>query len=129
MPAVSLVQFKPTLEELAGLTKNTSATLCLSYVDILLKENPAACFGKGYPNPTKKMETITRLAAKVGEPWISYYSAEEITELLSKHGFSVVENKTLEDLNAEYFTPVGRTLPEDHIFKLEHFAVAKSKTI
>ena len=94
-------------------------------MDKLLNENPEACFGNGYPNPAKKMETIKRLAAKVGEPWISFYSAEEIESMLSKYGYSVTENKTLADLNSVYFSPVGRTLSEDQIFKLEHFVVAK----
>ena len=40
---------------------------------------------------------------------------------------SVIENKTLADLNSKYFTPVGRTIPENHIFKLEHFIVAESR--
>ena len=118
-----------TLEELAELTQKTSAILFISYVDKLLNENPKTCFGEGYPNAEKKAETIMRLASKVGEPWISFYSAEEIEDMLSQHGFSLTENKTLADLNALYFTPVGRTLPEDHIFKLEHFVVAKSKSL
>ena len=42
---------------------------------------------------------------------------------------SLTENKTLADLNSEYFTPIGRTIPENHIFKLEHFVVAKSKSL
>lgn len=117
-----------TLKEMAELTKNTSATLFISYVDQLLNEDPEACFGKGYANPVKKVETIKSLAARVGEPWISFYSAEEMEALLSQCGFSLTENKTLEDLNALYFTPVGRTLPEDHIFKLEHFVVAQPFT-
>jgi hypothetical protein len=33
----------------------------------------------------------------------------------------------LEDLNSLYFSPVGRTLNENQIFKLEHFVVAESK--
>ncbi len=57
---------------------------------------------------------------------MSFYTAEEIEGLLSKNGFSVKENKSLADLNFVYFTPVGRTLPEDQIFKLEHFVIAKS---
>lgn len=118
-----------TLEELAELTQKTNATFYISYVDKLLNENPKACFGKGYPNATKKAETIKRLAAKVGEPWISFYSAEEIEGLLSQYGFSLIENKTLADLNSVYFTPAGRTLSEDKIFKLEHFVVAKSKKL
>ena len=118
-----------TLEELSELTQKTSATFFISYVDKLLNENPKACFGEGYLNAEKKAETIMRLAAKVGEPWISFYSAEEIQDMLSQYGFSLTENKTLADLNALYFKPVGRTLPEDHIFKLEHFVVAKSKKL
>jgi len=69
---------------------------------------------------------IKGLSAKVGEPWINYYTAEEIEDLFSINGFSVVENRTLADLNSAYFTPVGRTLPEDQILNLEHFVVAKS---
>jgi len=48
--------------------------------------------------------------------------------MLSQNGFSVIENKTLADLNAVYFTPVGRTLSENQIFKLEHFVVAKTSS-
>jgi O-methyltransferase involved in polyketide biosynthesis len=92
-----------------------------------LDKNPEMCFGKGYPNAAKKAETVMRLAAKVGEPWISFYSAEEMKQLLSKHGFSLIENKTLADLNSEYFAPVGRALSKNQIFNLEHSVVAKSK--
>jgi len=114
-----------TLAELAELTQKTNATFFISYVNKLLNENPKACFGKGYPNATKKADTIKRLSAKVGEPWISFYSAEEMEGMLSQYGFTLIENKTLADLNSMYFTPVGRTLSEDQIFKLEHFVVAK----
>ena len=99
----------------------------MSYVDSLLNESPEACFGKGYPNPKKKADRIQNLSARFGEPWISFYSSDEIQELLAKSGFSLTENKTLEDLNETYFAPVGRMLPEDQIFKLEHFVVAKNK--
>ena len=116
-----------TLGELAELTKNTNATFYISYVDSNLNEKPETCFGKGYPNPKKKAKTIMRLAAKVGEPWISFYSTEEIKEVLSQHGFSSIENKTLADLNSRYFAPIGRALSEDEIFNLEHSVVAKSK--
>ena len=116
-----------TIEELATLIQTTSATFFISYVDELLDKDPEACFGKGYPNAARRAETIKSLSAKVGEPWISFYTAEEIASLLSRNGFSVAENVTLEDLNSLYFTPVGRTLPENQIFKLEHFVIAKSK--
>ena len=115
-----------TIKELAALTKKTSSTFFISYVDKLLDKEPEACFGKGYPKAARRAETIKRLSAKVGEPWITFYTAEEIKGLLSQNGFSLKENKTLEDLNSAYFTPVGRTLPEDQIFKLEHFVIAKS---
>ncbi len=113
------------LQEITNFSNTVPATFFISYVDILLQENPKTCFGKGYVNPVKKAALIQDLAAKVGEPWISLYAAKEIEDLFSKYGFSVTENKTLADLNALYFTPVGRTIPEHEIFKLEHFVVAK----
>ncbi len=115
-----------TINELAELTQQTSSTLFMSYVDKLFDTDPEACFGKGYPKAAKRADLIKGLSAKVGEPWINYYTAEEIEDLFSINGFSVVENRTLADLNSAYFTPVGRTLPEDQILNLEHFVVAKS---
>jgi methyltransferase (TIGR00027 family) len=115
-----------TITGLAALTQKTSATFFISYVDKLLDTEPAACFGQGYPKAAERAETVKRLSAKVGEPWISFYTAEEIEDLLSQNGFALEENRTLADLNSVYFTPVGRTLPESHIFKLEHFVIAKS---
>ena len=114
-----------TIEELAMLTQETSSTFFISYVDELLDKDPEACFGRGYPNPAKRAEAIKSLSAKFGEPWISFYTAEEMASVLSRSGYSIKENVTLEDLNAPYFAPVGRTLPENQIFKLEHFVVAE----
>ena len=116
-----------TIKELASLTRDTNSIFFMSYVDELLDKNPEACFGEGYPNPAKKASLIKGLSAKVGEPWISFYSCVEIEDLLSQNGYSIQENVTLEDLNSLYFSPVGRTLNENQIFKLEHFVVAKSK--
>ena len=82
----------------------------------------------GDSNPEKAVNLITSSAAKFGEPWISFYSAKEIEDLLSQNNFTVIEDKTLADLNSKYFTPVGRTIPENHVFKLEHFVIAESKT-
>lgn len=118
-----------TLNEIASLTQNKDAIFYMSYVNKLLNENPKACFGKGYPNPAKKAQTIKNLSDKVGEPWISFYSAEEMESMFSQHGFSLVENKTLSDLNDEYFAPVGRALPDDQIFNLEHSVIAKRKSL
>jgi methyltransferase (TIGR00027 family) len=116
-----------TIKELASLTRDTNSIFFMSYVDELLDKNPEACFGEGYPNPAKKASLIKGLSAKVGEPWISFYNSAEIEDLLSQNGYSIEENVTLEDLNSLYFSPVGRTLNENQIFKLEHFVVAESK--
>ena len=116
-----------TLKEVADLNPNSNSKIFISYVNKLLKEDSKACFGKGYSKPEKAVSFITNSAAKMGEPWISFYSAEEIESILSQNNFTLIENKTLADLNSKYFTPVGRTIPENHIFKIEHFVVAKSK--
>ena len=115
-----------TIRELSLITKDARSIFFLSYVDELLNKDPAACFGKGYPNPSKKANLIQTLSAKVGEPWISFYRDEEIESILAENGYSMKENVTLEDLNSLYFSPVGRALPENQIFKLEHFIVAES---
>ena len=116
-----------TIRELSLITKDAKSIFFLSYVDELLNKDPAACFGKGYPNPSKKANLIQTLSAKVGEPWISFYRDEEIESILAENGYSMKENVTLEDLNSLYFSPVGRALPENQIFKLEHFIVAESR--
>ena len=115
-----------TIQELSSITKDARSIFFMSYVDELLNKDPAACFGKGYPNPSKKANLIQNLSAKVGEPWISFYRDEEIESILAENGYSMKENVTLEDLNSLYFSPVGRALPENQIFKLEHFIVAES---
>ena len=116
-----------TLKELAALNTNSNSKIFISYVNKLLKDDSKTCFGIGYSKPEKAVNFITNSAAKLGEPWISFYSAEEIEDILSKNNFTLTENKTLADLNLKYFTPVGRTIPENHIFKLEHFIIAESK--
>ena len=116
-----------TLKEVADLNPNSNSKIFISYVNKLLKEDSKACFGKGYSKPEKAVSFITNSAAKMGEPWISFYSAEEVESILSQNNFTLIENKTLADLNSKYFTPVGRTIPENHIFKLEHFVIAESK--
>ena len=115
-----------TLNELAVLTKNSNSILFISYVNRLLRKNPMACFGKGYDKCERKAALIQNLSARSGEPWISLYSSEEIKDLLSQNGYLLKEDKTLADLNSKYFTPIKRTIPENQIFKLEHFVVAES---
>jgi methyltransferase (TIGR00027 family) len=118
---------KSTLKELAKLNHNSNSKIFISYVNKLFIEDPKACFGMGYSKPEKTIKFITNGAANVGEPWISFYSDREIKNLLFQNNFTLTEDKTLADLNSKYFTPVGRTIPENHIFKLEHFVVAESR--
>ena len=115
---------RSTIEELSSITETAHSTFFLSYVDRLLNDDPKACFGQGYPNAEKRAKRIKDLSASVGEPWISFYSAEEMQNLLAEAGYRVTQDLTVEDLNAFHFTPVGRTLPENALFKLEHFVVA-----
>ena len=125
---ISKEAFNSTMKEMSRLCQKTSSIFALSFVNELLNKNPEDCFGRGYLNPEKKANLIKKLSAKAaGEPWISFYSIEEIEGLLSENGYSIKENVTLEDLNSLYFGPVGRTLSENEIFKLEHFVIAESK--
>ena len=124
---ISKEAFNSTMKEMSRLCQKTSSIFALSFVNELLNKNPEDCFGRGYLNPEKKANLIKKLSAKAaGEPWISFYSTEEIEGLLSENGYSIKENVTLEDLNSLYFGPVGRTLSENEIFKLEHFIIAES---
>ena len=115
-----------TIKGMATLTQKASSIFFISYVNELLNKNPEVCFGKGYPNAAKRAKLITNLAAKAGEPWISFYGAEEIESVLSQNGYSIKENVTMKDLNSQYFAPVGRALPENQLFYMEHCVVAKS---
>ena len=98
----------------------------MSYVDEAFDKDPEVCFGKGYPNAVKRADLIKSLSAKVGEPWISFYSEAEIGDFLSQNGFAIQKNVTLEDLNPLYFGPVGRTLPEKQMLKLKHLLIASN---
>lgn len=118
--------FSSTIKEIATLAQEASSVFFISYVSELLIENPEACFGKDYPSAEKRVKLMTYGSAKVGEPWISFYGDEEIESVLSQNGYSITENVTLKDLNSRYFAPVGRTLPENQLFNLEHFVIAKS---
>ncbi|MDA8885873.1 hypothetical protein N9H96_03790, partial [Porticoccaceae bacterium] len=79
------------------------------------------------PKAAKRAEIIKYLSAKAGEPWISFYPAEEVENVLLQNGYFIKENLTLTDLNSQYFAPVGRTLPENQLFNLEHFVIAQSQ--
>lgn len=114
-----------TLKSMIELTKKTKLIFYTSYVNRNLISDPKQCFGKDYPNPGKKAKMIMDLSAKVGEPWISLYSKEEIHDIFTRNGLSVIEDKTLSDLNTIYFEPVGRKLLEKDIFMLEHSIVAE----
>ena len=118
--------FTSIVKELATLAQTADSIVFVSYVSELLKKNPKACFGTGYPNAEKRARLIMYGSEKAGEPWISFYSDGEIESVLSQSGYSIIENVTLKDLNSQYFTPVGRTVSENQLFQLEHFVIAKS---
>ena len=48
-----------------------------------------------------------------------------IESILYQNEFSLIENKTLADLNSVYFNAVDRILAKHQIFNLEHFVVAQ----
>jgi methyltransferase (TIGR00027 family) len=116
-----------TIKEMATLTQKANSIFFISYVGERLNTNPEACFGEGYPKAAKRVEIIKYLSAKAGEPWISFYPAEEVEKLLLQNGYFIEENLTLADLNSRYFAPVGRALPENQLFNLEHFVIAQSQ--
>ena len=118
--------FTSIVKELATLAQTADSIVFVSYVSELLKKNPKACFGTGYPNAEKRARLIMYGSEKAGEPWISFYSEGEIDSVLSQSGYSIIENVTLKDLNSQYFTPVGRTVSENQLFQVEHFVIAKS---
>lgn len=120
--------FATTLKSLVELTKETKLIFYTSYVNQKLISDPTECFGKGYLNPNKKAKMIMNLSAKVGEPWISLYSKEEIKNIFISYGFTILEDKTLSNLNSKYFEPLGRKLLEKELFNLEHSLVAESKS-
>ena len=90
-----------TLKELATLNVNSNSKIFISYVNKLLIEDSKACFGIGYHKPENAIKFITNGAARVGEPWISFYSSEEIQNLLSKNGFTLTDNKTFDYINIQ----------------------------
>ena len=119
--------FSSTIKEVAKLTQKARSLFFLSYVNELLDKNPKACFGAGYPGAKKRASLIRYGSAKVGEPWISFYSTEDIESLLSKNDYTIIDNATLRDLNSRYFAPVGRALSENQLLQLEHFVIAESQ--
>ena len=54
-----------TIRERSSITKDARSIFFMSYVNELLNKDPAVCFGKGYPNPSKKANLIQNLSAKV----------------------------------------------------------------
>ena len=113
-----------TLSEVSMLMK-ADVVFYMSYVKQALLDKPELCFGKGYSNPEKKAETVMNLSARVGEPWISFYTEKEIAKLMAEFGFTILANNALGDLNEAYFGPVGRALKEDQLFNLEQSLVVR----
>ena len=119
--------FRSTIKDVATLAQKANSIVFVSYANELLNKGPEACFGAGYPSAEKRARLITYGSEKVGEPWISFFRAEEMENVLLQYGYSIIESVTLKDLNSQYFTPVGRTIPENRLLQLEHFVIAKSK--
>ena len=118
--------FKSTLNEINQLTKQTKTKIFFSYTDIAINESPQDLFGKNYPHPGKKINRIKKIVDALGEPWISFYSRNEIEKLLLKNDFKLVEIKKLEDLNDKYFKSVNRVIGEKNIFNLENFVLVQN---
>ena len=98
----------------------------VSYVDERVNTDPSACCGEGYPEPHKKLALIQKLSAMAGESWQSFYSRTEFKALLADAGFAITEEKTLADLNDEYFAPANRLIPQSNLLKLERLIVGKN---
>ena len=118
---------RSTIKDVASLAQKANSIVFVSYANELLHKDPKACFGRGYPSAEKRARLLTYWSEKVGEPWISFYRAEEMENVLLQNGYSIMESVTLKELNSQYFTPVGRTIPENQLLQLEHFVIAKSK--
>ena len=48
-----------------------------------------------------------------------------VANILKKYDLNIIEDTTLNDLNKKYFKPLGRELPDNEIFMLERFLLAK----
>lgn len=123
---VSEEALKKTLSELKLLSAEANAVFFVSYVDERVNTDPAACCGEGYPEPQRKLALIQKLSAMAGESWQSFYSRSEFQALLADAGFAITEEKTLADLNDEYFAPASRLIPQSNLLKLERLVVAKN---
>ncbi len=118
--------FSATLKEISQLTKKAKTTIFFSYTDIIINQSPQYLFGKGYPNSKKIVDRIKKIVNTIGEPWISFYSKNEIEKLLIKNSFKLKEIKKLEDLNHKYFTNINKPINEKKIFNLENFVLAQN---
>tara|TARA_Y100001978_G_C23619657_1_gene397826 strand:- start:68 stop:985 length:918 start_codon:yes stop_codon:yes gene_type:complete len=118
--------FSSTLKEISDLTKKTKTTIFFSYTDIVINQSPQHLFGKDYPNPKKIINRIKKIVNYLGEPWISFYSKNEIEKLLLKNGFKLKEIKNLENLNDKYFASINKPIKEKNIFNLENFVLAQN---
>ena len=112
-----------TLNEVGSLC-GPGSTIFVSYVDEAFESDPPAIFGKGYPKPEATVAMFKKIAGGVGEPWISFYKADEMKAMLSSCGFVLASDTCFEDYNDKYFGAVGRKVPPEGMMNLERFAVA-----
>jgi|SRR5271166_5816592 len=66
---------------------------------------------------------VVQLAAEIGEPWLTYFTPEEMSEHLLKLGFSQVSHLTLENAAARYFPNRHDGLRPPHYVRLIRVAV------
>lgn len=120
IPKESTADTLKKLKDIIG----SGSTVLITYVD-------QKCFEEEQTNDannsslTKRIGMIKRMAAKVGEPWISGWTKDEFASFLKDCGYDIVSDTTQEDYNDGYLQPVGRKLEDEDILNIERFVVAK----
>ena len=108
-----------TLKKLRNIIGRGS-TLLITYVD-------EKCFAEPEDELPNAVRMVKSMAARVGEPWISYWSKMDFEEFLNICGYQVVSDTSPEDYNDSYLNSVGRRMNEDELLSMERFVVAKVK--
>ncbi|MCH2108250.1 MAG: SAM-dependent methyltransferase [Polyangiaceae bacterium] len=107
-----------TLQKLKSLVAPGSIIL-MSYVDQRVFDAPEQV------GPIRSIQSLLKLAAKVGEPWISGWTEPDFKEFMDKLGFDVLENTTCKDYNVAYMRPLGREMTPAKMTSAERFVTAR----
>ncbi|CAB9498188.1 Putative S-adenosyl-L-methionine-dependent methyltransferase [Seminavis robusta] len=100
-----------TLKQLQSMVGKGSI-LGVSYVHqaVLQKKSELSWIQEGICADPQDVARVVARVRRGGEPWISGWTPEEFTKFLKKdHGFVVLEDVTVSDLESRYFEPLGRT--------------------